>query len=346
MSYTILLIVLFYTTLTFQLSSSLQSISCHKRIHQNNRRSNLNIIKSNIEDDRKSFDRNRLILSGLSISGFIETSYLTISKLTSIEVSTSFCSGQSCSSVLQSPYSEIPFIHLPISALAVFAYGVILYLTKSKDAFQDTESMNNSLLLFTSTSIGIFSVYLMYILTSVIKESCPYCYLSAFLSISIALVSWNSKLVSNNIKSTIITSTSALMTSLFSIFLYYTTGSIIDINEVNASTAPIAQLSTEEIDKYAKNIPPMIKKASSPDSLKLAERLKSLNTRMFGAYWCSHCNNQKQILGREAFEMIDYIECDREGFNNQYKFCRESKVFRLIYYLENINYLTFYPCVY
>jgi hypothetical protein len=38
---------------------------------------------------------------------------------------------------------------------------------------------------------------------------------------------------------------------------------------------------------------------------------------MFGAYWCSHCINQKEILGREVFTgtsaVLQYIECDADG---------------------------------
>ena len=34
---------------------------------------------------------------------------------------------------------------------------------------------------------------------------------------------------------------------------------------------------------------------------------------MYGAFWCSHCNNQKQALGREVYDdhMFQYIECDK-----------------------------------
>ena len=40
---------------------------------------------------------------------------------------------------------------------------------------------------------------------------------------------------------------------------------------------------------------------------------------MYGAYWCSHCYNQKQELGAEvvAAGMLAYVECDGEGFASQ-----------------------------
>jgi hypothetical protein len=47
---------------------------------------------------------------------------------------------------------------------------------------------------------------------------------------------------------------------------------------------------------------------------------------MYGAYWCSHCFNQKQNLGTEAKEYFEYIECDKEGVNSQFPLCKSKKV--------------------
>ena len=47
---------------------------------------------------------------------------------------------------------------------------------------------------------------------------------------------------------------------------------------------------------------------SSDFRLKVAAKLKNLNAKMYGAYWCSHCYNQKQTLGIEAYESFEYIE--------------------------------------
>ena len=47
---------------------------------------------------------------------------------------------------------------------------------------------------------------------------------------------------------------------------------------------------------------------------------------MYGAYWCSHCNNQKLQFGAEAAKLFPYIECDKEGANSQNALCKEKKV--------------------
>ena len=79
-------------------------------------------------------------------------------------------------------------------------------------------------------------------------------------------------------------------------------------------------------DRYRENVPPRITTESSAVALTLAFDLKSLNSRMFGAFWCSHCYDQKQELGYEAMKSIPYVECDREGYNNERDLCKEREV--------------------
>lgn len=49
---------------------------------------------------------------------------------------------------------------------------------------------------------------------------------------------------------------------------------------------------------------------------------------MFGAYWCSHCFNQKQELGKEAYEkgLVNYVECAKDGVNSEFLFCRQMNI--------------------
>merc|ERR1712038_606783 len=76
-----------------------------------------------------------------------------------------------------------------------------------------------------------------------------------------------------------------------------------------------------------KNIPPPpITATSSEQALKIGEDMKELDTRFFGAYWCSHCYEQKQRLGREAMKNVQYIERAKEGLNSQRPLCEERGV--------------------
>lgn len=83
------------------------------------------------------------------------------------------------------------------------------------------------------------------------------------------------------------------------------------------------QQEQEKEDKVGRR-PPQITDHSTARSLAVAERLKAANARMFGAYWCSHCFNQKQTLGSEAYEkgLVDYIECSKDGFQSQAALCK------------------------
>ena len=45
-------------------------------------------------------------------------------------------------------------------------------------------------------------------------------------------------------------------------------------------------------------IPAKIKRSSTDQAIALANRLKSRGSLMYGAYWCSHCQNQKELFGK------------------------------------------------
>jgi len=72
--------------------------------------------------------------------------------------------------------------------------------------------------------------------------------------------------------------------------------------------------------------PPPITATSSERSLKIGEDLKQLDAKMFGAYWCSHCYEQKQRLGKEAYRNVQYFECSKEGLNSKADMCKEKKI--------------------
>ena len=271
--------------------------------------------KQFISDDKPIIESNPLA-TGLSLLGFTETAYLTWSKLQNFEpICTSFSSTTSnCNNILTSPYGEIPFVNIPLSLLGMTAYSLILLLEQSNIPNSNIASFG------IASAMGTFSIYLMIVLQLVLHESCNYCYLSAFLSISLTLVTWNSIRKKNT--AAIVGLISASVTALFSIFMYYTTSTLINLQSVEASTAPAGQI----IQLQERNQPPKVLTKSNSQSIKLANKLKLLDARMYGAYWCSHCNSQKQYFGSEAMKLVNYIECDKEGYNSQKSLCTDSKV--------------------
>lgn len=47
---------------------------------------------------------------------------------------------------------------------------------------------------------------------------------------------------------------------------------------------------------------------------KLAKFLKEKGMILYGAYWCPHCKEQKELFG-DAAQYLDYVECDAKGEN-------------------------------
>jgi len=71
---------------------------------------------------------------------------------------------------------------------------------------------------------------------------------------------------------------------------------------------------------------PPITTTSGPDEMALAAHLQSQKAKMYGAYWCPYCHEQAQLFGKEAFAMIEYIECAPSGKNAQPNVCRAANV--------------------
>mmetsp|Transcript_26730 Transcript_26730/g.73529 ORF Transcript_26730/g.73529 Transcript_26730/m.73529 type:complete len:100 (-) Transcript_26730:99-398(-) len=55
---------------------------------------------------------------------------------------------------------------------------------------------------------------------------------------------------------------------------------------------------------------------------------------MYGAHWCSHCYDQKEILGKQVFAsereggfgFVQYVECSRDGVDSKSGVCKEKEI--------------------
>lgn len=54
---------------------------------------------------------------------------------------------------------------------------------------------------------------------------------------------------------------------------------------------------------------------SSPRAVELAKRLKAAGAKMYGAFWCSHCFEQKEDFGKQALADLPYVECYPDGYH-------------------------------
>ncbi|KAG0614156.1 hypothetical protein M758_6G155100 [Ceratodon purpureus] len=66
-------------------------------------------------------------------------------------------------------------------------------------------------------------------------------------------------------------------------------------------------------------IEPEVVTVSSSKEISLAKQLQVIGAKMYGAFWCSHCFEQKQMFGKEALKYIEYVECYPEGYRRGVK---------------------------
>lgn len=280
----------------------------------------------------------RNTIAGLSIVGSFETAYLTYEKVFVPNGLNKICSGgessiSSCSSVLTSPYASISIgdIEIPLTAIGFLAYTTVAALALSKSR-NDNEN-NRLAILFLTTAMATFSSFLFSLLTNVLHQYCPWCYLSAFLSVSMGFISWMSGALPNNrIEDGVkLGLTSFLGTTIAALTLFFSVDEASMMaysNNVMQGNGWSANVVANANDAKLKNVPPPpVTSTSSERALKIGDDLKSLDTNFYGAYWCSHCFEQKQRLGKEAFySNVNYIECSPEGLNSQSKLCKEKEI--------------------
>jgi uncharacterized membrane protein len=272
--------------------------------------------------------RLRRIVGGIAAAGTLETSFLTYSKLAESSAAEQLCSitGGSCSSVLNGPYAVIPGSEIPLAAVGVVAYVTVAALALGPTLAKPPKDDHNNRILLTAlaTSMGAFSVFLMTLLFGVLKESCAFCVASAIFSIAMAKLLWlGGCLPEEKAK----TGVSASISSGFVAFvaaIVLVTSSIPPTSAVNFAGEHIG--SSTSLVAGAGESPPSITTTSSTQAMMLAKKMEKMDTRFYGAFWCSHCFDQKQAMGKEAMEMIPYIECSRDGLNAQTKLCKEKDV--------------------
>ncbi|VEU44460.1 unnamed protein product [Pseudo-nitzschia multistriata] len=285
----------------------------------------------------------RKTMAGVAGLGAVETGYLTYAKVTG---GLPFCgSGEAsystCDAVLNGPYAHLPFFEdLPLASLGFVAYASVAALALSPLAAGDNEgggdATNRVLLAALATSMATFSVFLMTLLFGVLEASCPYCVFSACCSIFLAAVA----LIGGCLPSG--GNASAGGRTVLAGFAGAVAGAVLlfavgGADAASAGSPPGSTLaatisgSSRGEPQQLLYAPPEITTDSSERALALGRDLASLGgARMYGAHWCSHCYDQKQILGKQVFDktsgFVEYVECSKDGINSQSKTCKAKEI--------------------
>eukprot|EP00958_Prasinococcus_capsulatus_P014322 scaffold1504_cov417-Prasinococcus_capsulatus_cf.AAC.62 len=226
----------------------------------------------------------------LALGGAADTAYLTAVKLSAVPL---LCTtpGGGCESVLSSSYASFYGIPLPL-------VGVLTYMSTAwaiaASAKKQTETSINALLGLTSV-LFTASLFLLHVLLYELKQDCIYCYTSAAISFTLFGIAWSSALSDRR----------TLRGRIWLVALPLATSALLTVANGAESAPPTQQQQVLKpcamIQEKAPSILPYEKKIVSTDSteaaVRVAKRLTDAGARFYGAFWCSHCNEQKETFG-------------------------------------------------
>jgi uncharacterized membrane protein len=205
-----------------------------------------------------------------------------------------FCpKGSGCAVVDASPYSTL--LGVPVALLGMLGYGLILLL-----ALWPRPSPRHRLALHLAAVAG-FSVtlYLVYLQLWVIRAVCPYCIVSAGAITAILVL--------------VLASGTALPG--------VPPGRLVGLSVVLAGVVVLGvALAPSSFPSQSEAEP-----AETDFRTGLARHLTTTGAAMYGAYWCPHCQDQKDMFGT-AFEHINYVECDPRGKGANPRLCQEKGI--------------------
>ena len=157
-----------------------------------------------------------------------------------------------------------------------------------------------------STGMAVFSGVLLGVMAFGIRDCCPFCILSAGLSSALFVLSliggdWEDR--GQLIFSGVIT---ALLVGVIGL------GWAASVGRPVVDSAP--------------GVAPPVRSESNAGQIALAEHLTASGAKIYTAYWCPHCHDQKEMFGRQATEKLTVIECAPDGRNSQRELCEAKKI--------------------
>jgi uncharacterized membrane protein len=256
----------------------------------------------------------RPILAGLATIGVLDTAYLAAEKLGWI--GPVVCPTNGCTDVLNSPWATIPGINLPLPFAGLASYLTMLVLAvlplcvsdENRKSLRRSLEKNTWLLIFIlATAMVSFSAYLMFVMAVQIKAVCAFCILSATLATLMFVLS----LVGHEWEDVGQLFFSGLITALVVIFTAL--GVYANVNNPALADRAVPGQTGDPVTTQ-----------SSPAAIALAKHLKASGAKLYTAWWCPHCHDQKQLFGKPAVKELPLIECDPQGQNPQVEACKAA----------------------
>lgn len=254
----------------------------------------------------------RWIIGAIALMGACGTAYLTVVKVMGGDAA---CPTAGCDRVLSSPYAEVFGLPLTLFGfLGYFGMAVLALLPfainpdSKKELRRKVESTTWPLLFLGATAMLVFSGYLMYLLAFEIQAACLYCITSAVFAATMFALSIFGRRWDDAGQLVFMGLIVAMVTLIGTLAVYA------PINNPQSATANVAGEAGAPITTQ-----------SGDAEMQLAQHLADIDAKMFGAWWCPHCHDQKQLFGRQAAKVIPYVECSADGQNPQVELCQSTE---------------------
>ncbi|MEO0535188.1 MAG: vitamin K epoxide reductase family protein [Cyanobacteria bacterium P01_A01_bin.123] len=258
----------------------------------------------------------RPLIAAIAAVGGLGTTYLTVVKFMG---GSAACPTSGCDRVLSSPYAQL--FGIPLTLFGALAYLSMVVLAVApllidantrKELHQKIEGLTWPLLFIGATGMVVFSGYLMYLLAFEIQAACLYCLTSA----AFTVLMFGLTLLGNRWEDS-----GQLMFTGFIVAAVALTGTVGLYATVIDAPAEATAAADGQTGLPNTN-------TSGPSELALAQHLQDIGAKKYGAWWCPHCHDQKMLFGKEAFDLVPYIECDPEGANSQTELCQSIEEIR------------------
>jgi len=263
--------------------------------------------------------RSRYLIAAVAILGALNTGYITATKLLGGETA---CPTSGCEQVLSGPYATV--FGLPLALFGLLAYGAMaafalvpLLVNPDQERSLRSKLENQTwLLLFAgATAMLVFSAYLMYVMFSQYvalygaKGLCYYCLASAIFALALFLLT-------------------LLGRDWEDVGQLFFTGILVSLVTIVGTLGIYANVNGSAVanTNAPGQVGPAITTLSGESELQLARHLTSIGAKMYAAYWCPHCHDQKQLFGRQALALLTIVECAPDGRNSQTALCQEKKI--------------------
>ena len=158
--------------------------------------------------------------------------------------------------------------------------------------------------------MAVFSGYLLYLMTFQIKALCLYCLASVLFSVSLFVLALIGRTWDDIGQILFIGIVVGMVALIGALGLYATVNKPIATN--SAATGELMF--------------PIVNSSGLAET-DLAKHLQQKGAKMYGAYWCAHCHEQKELFGKEAFRIVPYVECaDPKDPQKQLNVCSQAGI--------------------